>query len=165
MLQKLPSVWGKHQDTEDQVYASEKKKPNFCTNQAKQSFLSFLVSSRLHSAQYESLTAPRSLLSSAVIPLCPFTAAGEAAGHAGWLGAAQQHCQVPNYCLCKTHPSLGLLKLPLIFIVCKNQKDFKALLLCLIWLRVASEVPARQKAAPQRVCYCNSLMAALTPLN
>lgn len=47
---------------------------------------------------------------------------------------------------------------------CRNPKGFKSLLLCLIWLRVASEVPARQKAAPQHVCvYCNSLMAALTP--
>lgn len=44
---------------------------------------------------------------------------------------------------------------------CRNPKGFKGLLLCLIWLKVASEV---QKAAPQRVCvYCNSLMAALTP--
>lgn len=90
MLQKLPSVWSKHQDTEDQVCVSGKKTSNCCTKQANQSFsqcfwfVSFqLLAGSLHSAQYESLTASRTLLCSAVIPLCPFTAAGEAAGYAG----------------------------------------------------------------------------------
>lgn len=121
MLQKLPSVWGKHQDTDQVCVSGKKKNLNCCTNQANQSFLivsglcpfSFLleVSIQLSTSLWQSQD-----LCSAVIPLCPFTAAGEAACYVGWLGAAQQRCQVPNYYLCKTHPNLGLLKLPLIFI-------------------------------------------------
>lgn len=122
-----------------------------------------LLAGSLHSAQYESLTVPRSLF--CCYPSMPLHCCW-GSSLLCWLTWSSTAMLPGPKLLPMQNPSQpGSPKTSLDFHKpCRNPKDFKGLLLCLIWLRVASEVPARQKAAPQHLCvYCNSLMAALTP--